>query len=252
MPQLFANLNGVEIAFKSIFNSMSFTIKVTKNGPYVVTGTADIFKLTIEADAEGNSTKMNRESESTVTDFALCRCGHSKNAPFCDGSHVKVNFDGTETAQTEAYLTGAQEIDGANAILTDREDLCAFARFCDTYGSIWRIVSESTSPEGLKMAKQQAKNCPSGRLILWDAHSKKSLEEREPEGIGHIEDTWQACSGPLRVTSGIEIESEASGQKYGARNKVTLCRCGKSANKPFCDGMHAAVQYQAQYKNKQT
>ena len=56
------------------------TIKVRKNGPYLVTGTVDL------TDHEGNAFE-SKES------FALCRCGHSKNKPFCDGSHKEVAFD---------------------------------------------------------------------------------------------------------------------------------------------------------------
>jgi CDGSH-type Zn-finger protein len=44
-------------------------------------------------------------------------------------------------------------------------------------------------------------------------------------------------SGPLWVQSGIPVTA-ADGSPYEARNRVTLCRCGKSANKPFCDGTH--------------
>ena len=50
-----------------------------KNGSIRVTGTVDF------VDAEGNVI----ESKS---DFSLCRCGHSKEKPFCDGSHRDAGF----------------------------------------------------------------------------------------------------------------------------------------------------------------
>jgi CDGSH-type Zn-finger protein len=40
------------------------------------------------------------------------------------------------------------------------------------------------------------------------------------------------------VRGGIPIES-ANGKTYAVRNRVTLCRCGQSANKPLCDGSHS-------------
>jgi CDGSH-type Zn-finger protein len=43
--------------------------------------------------------------------------------------------------------------------------------------------------------------------------------------------------GPIMVRGGITIEG-ADGTVYEKRNRVTLCRCGKSKNKPFCDGSH--------------
>jgi CDGSH-type Zn-finger protein len=45
--------------------------------------------------------------------------------------------------------------------------------------------------------------------------------------------------GPLRVEGDFEIV-DAQGQVYGlaGRTAISLCRCGNSANKPFCDGSH--------------
>ena len=61
-------------------------IKVTKNGPYLVTGTATLM------DADGNAYETG---DRTV---ALCRCGGSTNKPFCDGTHSKIGFDAAEAA----------------------------------------------------------------------------------------------------------------------------------------------------------
>ena len=49
-------------------------------------------------------------------------------------------------------------------------------------------------------------------------------------------------SGPIWVKGGIRIEG-ADGKSYEIRNRVTLCRCGQSSNKPFCDGTHASMHF---------
>ena len=62
--------------------------------------------------------------------------------------------------------------------------------------------------------------------------------ELEPT-IGLVQDPQMGVSGPIWVKGGIQVES-ADGRAYEVRNRVTLCRCGKSKNKPFCDGSHIA------------
>jgi hypothetical protein len=56
--------------------------------------------------------------------------------------------------------------------------------------------------------------------------------------LGLIEDTARHVSGPIWVRGGVPVVS-ADGQPYEIRNRVALCRCGRSANKPFCNGSHA-------------
>jgi CDGSH-type Zn-finger protein len=70
-------------------------IKVSKNGPYLVSGGIPIVKQTITTDTEGipNEWRSGKEYQSQEN-CALCRCGQSKNKPFCDGTHIKVKFDG--------------------------------------------------------------------------------------------------------------------------------------------------------------
>jgi CDGSH-type Zn-finger protein len=46
------------------------------------------------------------------------------------------------------------------------------------------------------------------------------------------------------VRGGIAVVS-ADGEQYEVRNRMTLCRCGASSNKPFCDGTHASIKFQA-------
>ena len=47
-------------------------------------------------------------------------------------------------------------------------------------------------------------------------------------------------NGPLRITGEMDIK-DANGNSFGlgGRNTISLCRCGLSENKPFCDGQHA-------------
>ena len=59
--------------------SENIRMQVKANGSIRVTGAVDF------VDAEGKVVR-------TESDFSLCRCGHSNNKPFCDGSHRANNF----------------------------------------------------------------------------------------------------------------------------------------------------------------
>jgi CDGSH-type Zn-finger protein len=49
-------------------------------------------------------------------------------------------------------------------------------------------------------------------------------------------------NGPLHVTGGITIK-RSDGQPFETRNRVLLCRCGNSKNKPLCDGTHKEIGF---------
>ena len=99
------------------------------------------------------------------------------------------------------------------------------------------LVPKSNDPQARKIACEETRDCPSGRLIVEDKVSKELIESKVAQSIAALEDPAVGVNGPLWVKGGIPIES-ASGKKYRIRNRVTLCRCGKSANKPFCDSSH--------------
>ncbi len=54
-------------------------------------------------------------------------------------------------------------------------------------------------------------------------------------------------NGPLRVEGDFEI-LDGQGRPFGlgGRTALSLCRCGHSANKPFCDGSHKSAGFQSQ------
>ena len=67
---------------------MSVTIRMRPNGPLLVEGPVAIL------DPDGNPFPLNLDKPAV----ALCRCGHSSNKPFCDGSHKTSGFQSTESA----------------------------------------------------------------------------------------------------------------------------------------------------------
>ena len=214
-------------------------IEVTKDGPYLVRGGPPLSEQWIVTNAEGDSLEYREGKRFPAqAQYALCRCGQSASKPFCDGTHAKVHFDGTETASHDPYLQQAETIEGPTLRLTDQEDLCAFARFCDPKGRIWNLVKQDTA-EAREIAKHEAAHCPAGRLVIWDKATGKAIEPEFAPSLGLIEDTEKKVGSPIWVRGGIPVLS-AEGKTYEIRNRLTLCRCGSSANKPFCDGSHAA------------
>jgi CDGSH-type Zn-finger protein len=212
-------------------------IKVTKNGPYLVSGGVPLSEQIVVNDAEGIPEKWRSGQQYPVKEsYALCRCGRSKNKPFCDGMHTQLNFNGTEMADNTPYLKKAKRIEGPELTLTDCEKLCVGAGFCDRAGGTWNLVENSQNPEAKKTAIEEGKNCPSGRLVVWDKDGKAIEADFEPS-IGLMVNPQTGVVGPILVRGGIAIEG-ADGTVYEKRNRVTLCRCGKSRNKPFCDGSH--------------
>lgn len=218
-------------------------IQVTQNGPYLVSGNVPLRVQVIATDAQGEPNAwVEGDAIAAPEQYKLCRCGRSGNKPFCDDTHTRVHFDGTETASRAPYAQQAQLIEGPAMALSDAPALCASARFCHLYGTVWRQVRRTDDPAVAAQFVRQVGSCPSGRLVAWDKASGQPLEPALPPSIGLVQDPTQQVSGPLWVRGGIVVEA-ADGTTYEVRNRQTLCRCGASRNKPFCDGSHITVGF---------
>jgi len=122
-------------------------------------------------------------------------------------------------------------------MMTDDESLCAGYAFCDPHGGVWREIAQTSDPATKERLQRQIANCPSGRL-QYSLQGTVPVEEHYEPTIATIPD------GPLSVLGGIPVEM-VDGFTYEVRNRQLLCRCGASANKPFCDGSHRRVKFKA-------
>lgn len=219
-------------------NNPKQKIRIIKDGPYQVTGGVPLAKEIIGVDAAGESVQwVPGETYPERETYILCRCGKSKNMPYCDGTHAKTGFNGTETASKKPYAEQAETYAGPGLVMTDAVKLCAIARFCYPQGDAWTLTEQSGDPAKRAQAVREIHQCPAGRLVARDKETGAVSEPELSPSIGVVEDPHKKVSGPLWVKGGIPVES-SDGTVYEVRNRVTLCRCGRSKNKPFCDGRH--------------
>lgn len=219
-------------------------ILIDPQGPYLVYGNPPLKQQFFVLNEERIpwTYRSGREFSTQQDPTALCRCGASRNHPYCDGSHLTADWDPTLTADNIPLLENAEVFDGPALEVTDNDKYCAFARFCDSHGRVWNLVEKSDQPETREHTIHNTVNCPAGRLKVWDKEKGSFIEPELEPSISLLEDPQERCSGPLWVKGGIPIDS-SDGEKYELRNRVTLCRCGASGNKPFCDGSHVSIGF---------
>jgi len=220
-------------------------IAILENGPYVVDNDIPLKEVSIIDDETGTPIDYRVDKSLNIPEGRkyLCRCGHSKTMPFCDGTHRHINFDGTETDNRKSFDEEAFFEEGTLYDYLDNEKLCSVARFCHLKDGFWKALYGTESEENKECVEQIGCLCSSGRLVLVDKSGKK-MEPELPREIFLIDDTPVGRRGPIYVRGGIPVVS-ADGFEYEIRNRVTLCRCGESKNKPFCDGKHIRCDHMA-------
>lgn len=203
------------------------TIQVTENGPYLVTGALEV------RGADGKALEA-------LTTYALCRCGGSANKPFCDGTHARIGFDGTESADHGPIARRQDDYVSKGVTIHDDRTVCAHAGFCtDNLAAVFKLREEpwidATAAE-VDAIVAQVEQCPSGALSVTIGDDQ--AEDDLPQGIDPVP------NGPYRVSGGVQVLA-SDGTPYEVRNRQTLCRCGGSPNKPFCNGTHWYIGFKA-------
>lgn len=215
-------------------------IRVIKNGPYHVTGNVPLLEKIIVRVGNGYEYQEGRPLPQ-AEEYTLCRCGKSKQQPFCDDAHEDFAFDGAERASRALYVERADALEGPGVDMLD-DGRCAFARFCHTdRGNVWDMVEDSDDPELRDAAIKAAGECPTGRLTALLKNGDLVEPELAPS-IAILQDPEKGVSSGVFVQGGIELES-ADGHVYEIRNRMTLCRCGRSRNQPFCDATHIRIRF---------
>jgi CDGSH-type Zn-finger protein len=215
-------------------------IKVLKDGPYRVVGNIPLREKIIIQKGKCNEYEEGRELPQ-AEEYLLCRCGKSKNKPFCDGTHARTGFDGTETASRDKYDDRAQYLEGPGVDMRD-DNRCALARFCHREdGNAWDLLEKTGEERYKSQVVRAASDCPAGRLTAIEKDGEAVEPELEPS-IAIIQDPEKEVSAGIYVQGYIPLES-ADGDAYELRNRYALCRCGHSKNKPFCDISHVAARF---------
>ncbi len=201
---------------------MSCKINGVENGP-----------LILEC-AENVLFKDGKELEKENPAY-LCRCGHSKNKPFCDGTHEKVGF----TSKREIAEETLQVYEGKEITVNFNRSICAGSAKC-VHGLPTVFKSDNSTdwikPDGDKNAKiiETIKACPSGALS-YSVSGKTAIDVRSTPKMTVTK------NGPYYV-EGITLEGMPTPTNFST-TKYALCRCGHSKNRPFCDYSHAEHQW---------
>ena len=195
------------------------TIECKPNGPLVVRNLPDL------KDSRGNRI----ESKPVM---ALCRCGGSANKPFCDGTHQKNGFSGAKLP--DRGVDKRESYPAARVTIHDNRSICAHAGNC-TAGleAVFKYKSEPwIDPAGgtAEAIVETIHQCPSGALSYTLDGVDGGDQPRDP-AITVTKD------GPYAVVGGPQLLNQSWAQGASTEH-FTLCRCGASKNKPFCDGSH--------------
>lgn len=163
---------------------------------------------------------------------ALCRCGGSNIKPYCDGTHARIGFSSAKSA--DRTPDRADTYAGTEIVVRDnRGTCCHFGNCTEHLPDVFHhqgdpfVTPDRAAPQAVI---DIVRACPSGALgYVYDGTAYEG-EAREPE-------IYVAHDASYYVRGGIELEGEPMNQG-AVREHYALCRCGKSRNKPFCDGTH--------------
>jgi CDGSH-type Zn-finger protein len=218
------NADAEAAEFRALEKTARAEIKPSRHGPYLVINV-------------GTFVNSKGEQLPTSPEMALCRCGGSKCKPFCDGTHARIGFnshrDPTHTRDGVADYAGAEITVHFNKLQCSSAEECS-----EGLASVFRKGEKPwIQPDRAEAEKiiEVIRRCPSGAL-RYTYRGELGPRHDEPPGIRIRK------NGPYEVRGSIPLRT--SFWTEGATRAIyTLCRCGASKNKPFCDGSHWRVKF---------
>ncbi|MFT5660951.1 MAG: CDGSH-type Zn-finger protein/ferredoxin [Sulfurimonas sp.] len=201
---------------------MKNTIQEVENGPLILETDTPVLE-------------KNGEIISSESPAYLCRCGTSNNKPFCDGEHEKSGFISKREIDKELVY----EYEGKEITINFNRSICAGTGSCvrrlpsvflDGESKDWIHPDKDSVDEIINTIN----TCPSGALS-YTFKNKTYLDNREVSKVSIVKD------GPYSV-EGISCSSGCKPTRF-SETKYTLCRCGHSKNKPYCDYSHAKQKW---------
>lgn len=195
------------------------SIRANSNGPYTINGPIEV------KTSKGDSLPVD-----SVVYF--CRCGKSQNKPFCDSTHVSYGF--TSNKLEGRLPDKIHEYVGKEITIYDNRGVCSHNGNCTTkLPKVFFLGKEPwIDPEGAEAQEIATviRTCPSGALS-YKLNGTKYINWEMDQEINISK------NGPLEICGAVEYIGEQK-EKPQTMDHYTLCRCGGSKNKPFCDGTH--------------
>lgn len=194
-------------------------IECKKNGPL------QLNDLNTIIDTDGISLTPRKER-------VLCRCGKSGLKPYCDGEHISAEFETPEQELEEIEET--EEYLGLELTIYYNPTVCYSSENCiRSLPAVFRMnTGDGIDPDGEEAHKiiETINACPSGALSF----KYKVPQQNETEQGTEFK---ILKNGPYIIKGNVTIRHSENEARVELK-RCSLCRCGFSENKPFCDGSH--------------
>lgn len=199
-------------------------IDIMEDGPFIVKNLTSL-------------KKSSGEEIACKDVIALCRCGASANKPFCDGTHKNIGYSGEREIDKPLMLEKSYK--GKKITIHDNRVICAHAANCvNNLGTVFSLNNRpwiNADGDSVENIIKAIKNCPSGALSY-------TLEDQHVRDNDDSPQVRICKNGPYHVMGTIHLNIEDDMQPP-SREHYTLCRCGASKNKPYCDGSHHDAEF---------
>jgi len=206
---------------------MAIKFSLIPNGPIKLSAEDEDFPIL--STAVDDDIKLDKQ-------VFLCRCGVSKNKPFCDGAHKADGYSDENRCANDSLL----DAEAPGITVHFNRSVCSGAGECVrglpavfiSGAKDWIQPGEASVEEVINTVRK----CPSGALT-YTVDGRTEIREEAEVSVRIVK------NGPYEITGPVEFESPRWSEN-ASRTCFALCRCGKSDNAPFCDYNHGEQSWE--------